>query len=68
MARYRVLARSYIGRLVEPGDVVDWDGVAGSNLEKLGTQRRSRRKPDPPPAGNETHPADATPIGDRGDA
>lgn len=48
MARYRVLARSYIGRMVEPGDIVEWDGVAGTNLQRLGTPRRGRRSPVPP--------------------
>ena len=50
MARYRVRTRSYIGRLVEPGDIVEWDGIAGSNLERLGAPRRGRRSPTQPPS------------------
>ena len=67
MARYRVLARSYIGRLVETGDIVDWDGVAGANLEKLGAPRRGRRPPD---AGSTKRISDSDPkaSGDQGES
>lgn len=34
MAKYRVLELSYIGiHLVQEGDIVDYDGEPGSNLE-----------------------------------
>ena len=65
MARYRVLARSYIGRLVEPGDIVEWDGMAGVNLERLGAPRRGRRSPPKPV--NDTLPPDPMPSGDQGE-
>ena len=49
MARYRVLKRSFINSaLREEGDVIDFDGEAGSNLSRL----------DPPEA--ETKPVKAS--------
>jgi len=36
MAKYRVLQTSFIGnKLVQPGEIVDHDGEAGENLQKL---------------------------------
>lgn len=36
MAKYRVKEKSYIGtRICEAGDVVDYDGKPGSNLEPV---------------------------------
>lgn len=36
MPKYRVLETSFIGnRLVQPGDVVDYDGEVSGNLQKL---------------------------------
>ena len=64
MARYRVLARSYIGRMVEPGDIVEWDGVAGANLQRLGAPRRARRSPAPP-ASTDPKTLDLSPTDDR---
>lgn len=41
MAQYRVIKKSYIhDRLYEPGEVVDWDGPQGTNLEPLGNEKR----------------------------
>ena len=41
MAQYRVLKKSYIhDRIYEPGEVVDWDGPQGTNLEPIGNEKR----------------------------
>jgi hypothetical protein len=41
MPEYRVIKKSYIhDRLYEPGEVVSWDGPAGTNLEPLGNEKR----------------------------
>lgn len=64
MARYRVLTRSYVGRLVEAGDVVEWDGVAGTNLERLGAPRRGRR---PPGSAKRLADTDPRASGDQGE-
>lgn len=41
MPQYRVIKKSYIhDRLYEPGEVVDWDGPQGTNLEPLGNEKR----------------------------
>jgi hypothetical protein len=41
MPEYRVIKKSYIhDRLYEPGEVVSWDGPAGTNLEPLGAEKR----------------------------
>jgi hypothetical protein len=41
MAQYRVIKKSYIhDRLYEPGEVVEWDGEPGTNLEPLGAEKR----------------------------
>jgi len=41
MPEYRVIKKSYIhDRLYEPGEVVIFDGPAGTNLEPLGAEKR----------------------------
>lgn len=41
MPQYRVLKKSYIhDRLYEPGEIVDWDGPQGTNLEPIGSEKR----------------------------
>lgn len=36
MAQYKVLEKSFIGnRMVEAGEVIDYDGEAGANLEPV---------------------------------
>jgi hypothetical protein len=41
MAQYRVIKKSYIGdKLYEPGEVVEWAGEPGTNLEPLGAEKR----------------------------
>jgi hypothetical protein len=41
MAQYRVIKKSYIhDKLYEPGEVVEWDGDPGTNLEPLGAEKR----------------------------
>lgn len=41
MAQYRVIKKSYIhDRLYEPGEIVEWDGPQGTNLEPLGDEKR----------------------------
>lgn len=41
MPQYRVIKKSYIhDRLWEPGEVVEWDGPQGTNLEPIGNERR----------------------------
>jgi hypothetical protein len=42
MAQYRVIKKSYIhDRLYEPGEVVEYDGPAGSGLEPIGNEKRA---------------------------
>ena len=41
MPRYRVTARSYFDRLVEPGAEIEYAGVPGSNLEPLDASARA---------------------------
>jgi hypothetical protein len=41
MAQYRVIKKSYIhDKLYEPGEVVEWDGPQGTNLEPIGNEKR----------------------------
>lgn len=41
MPQYRVLKKSYIhDRLFEPGEIVEWEGEPGDNLEPLGQEKR----------------------------
>ncbi|MDQ0392180.1 hypothetical protein [Labrys monachus] len=43
MARYRVLELSYFNeRIVEPGDEVEFNGIAGANLELIGDAQAAR--------------------------
>lgn len=59
MAQYRVLQRSFIGnRLVDEGDVVDYEGEPSDNLECIDDAPSKKGKkptpPDaPPPAGED---------------
>lgn len=49
MATYRVLERSWInGRIVEPGELVDYTGEAGPNLERVAPPAAA---PEPPKGG-----------------
>lgn len=51
MARYKVLATSYINnKLVHPGDVVEYKGKAGSNLELV---KEKKEAPADPPQGGD---------------
>lgn len=46
MAKYRVLARSFINNtIVEAGDVVEYDGKAGSALELIEGDKPAESKP-----------------------
>lgn len=52
MPKYRVLAKSFINNtIVEPGEVVEYDGKAGSNLEAVEDE-----KPAKAPKGGKTDP------------
>lgn len=43
MARYRVVELSYFNeRLVEPGEEVEFTGIAGRNLELIGDEEEAR--------------------------
>jgi hypothetical protein len=43
MARYRVVEQSYFNeRIVEPGDEVEFNGIAGTNLELIGDAQAAR--------------------------
>lgn len=49
MATYRVLERSWIGgRIVEPGELVDFTGEPGANLERIAPLASD---PEPPKGG-----------------
>lgn len=54
MPKYRVLETSFIGeRLVEPGEVIDYEGKAAHNLELVeekGAKRAPKAKADEPAA------------------
>jgi len=57
MAKYRVLVKSFINNsIAEPGDVVEYDGKPGSNLELV--------EADKPKAGRKGRAADAAPVAD----
>lgn len=41
MTQYRVIKKSYIhDKIYEPGEIVEWDGPQGTNLEPLGNEKR----------------------------
>ena len=45
MPQYRVLAKSYIGnRIVEEGEVVDFDGEPSDNLELVEAEKPAKGK------------------------
>jgi hypothetical protein len=49
MAKYKVLTKSFINdRIVEEGDVVDYDGVAGPNLEPVKGKKAAQAAADSP--------------------
>lgn len=51
MAQYRVLAKSFINdRIVEEGDIVDYDGETSDNLEPVkGKAKKADPATDPAP-------------------
>lgn len=45
MPRYRVLAKSFINNaIVNEGDIVDYDGIPGANLEPYAPAAKARGK------------------------
>lgn len=43
MAKYTVLTESYINdRLVKEGDIIDYDGKAGSNLKLIRPEKKAK--------------------------
>lgn len=54
MPKFRVLETSFIGdKLVHPGDVVDFDGKYGSNLEPLEPIKKAKAPKAEEPAQTE---------------
>lgn len=48
MAQYKVLATSWIGdKLRQPGEIIEYAGIAGSNLKKLDKKKDADPKPEP---------------------
>lgn len=59
MPKYRVLQTSFIGNsLVNEGDIVDYDGKAGDNLELLDKKSKSAND-KAAQAASEANPSDA---------
>ena len=55
MAQYRVLKTSYIdGRLREEGEIIEYTGKAGSNLEPLDRSGRKARAQEAAPVQDQT--------------
>ena len=55
--KYRVLALSWIGnRLVQPGDVVEYAGKPGSNLEELKEPKAPKASDPSSPDGSDDSP------------
>lgn len=54
MAKYRVLQTSFIdNRLVHEGEIIEYDGDAGHNLELIEPEKKAgskKRNDDAPPA------------------
>lgn len=49
MPKFRVIETSFIGnKLVQPGDVVEYDGKYGSNLEPIEPIKKSKAKAEEP--------------------
>lgn len=58
MSRYKVLKKSFInGRLLYPGEEIEFDGMAGSNLLLIETGERVAVNEDTN-AGNDNHSGD----------
>jgi hypothetical protein len=51
MAQYRVLAKSFInGKIVDEGDIVEYDGEIASNLEPVkGKGKATKAEPEQEP-------------------
>lgn len=46
MAKARVLQKSFLNnRLVEPGEIIDYDGPYGDNVEPVGKGKKSAPEP-----------------------
>lgn len=62
MAQYKVLVTSYINnRLCQPGEVIEFTGKPGSNLQKVEKKAAKAEKPAEAPAADEPA-ADADPV------
>lgn len=60
MSRYKVLKKSFInGRLLYPGEEIEFDGMAGSNLLLIETGERVAVNEDTN-AGNDNHSGDGS--------
>lgn len=60
MAQYKVLERSWINnRLVEPGEVIEYAGRAGSNLEPLD---KKSKKTEATSASSSPDDSDSSPL------
>jgi hypothetical protein len=52
MARYRVLQKSFINdAIVEEGEIIEYDGEAGANLELVDAKQAKGGADKEPPAG-----------------
>lgn len=66
MSRYKVLKKSFInGRLLYPGEEIEFDGMAGSNLLLIETGERVAVNEDTN-AGNDNHSGDSSGEGGTG--
>lgn len=66
MSRYKVLKKSFInGRLLYPGEEIEFDGVPGSNLLLIETGERGTANEDAN-AGNDNHSGDGSGEGGTG--
>lgn len=66
MSRYKVLKKSFInGRLLYPGEEIEFDGMAGSNLLLIETGERVAVNEDTN-AGNDNHSDDGSGEGGTG--
>jgi hypothetical protein len=51
MAKARVLLKSFLNnRLVEPGEIIDYDGPYGDNVEPVKGKKGAPPEPEPEPA------------------
>ncbi len=54
MAKYRVLTKSFINNsIAEEGDIVEFDGKAGSNLELIAEGKKGVKPGKPEPEAGE---------------